>query len=94
MSTSWGTDLLADINMFGFMVVVRLPDGMLPADTSVCTAHKEKLHFSDTHAAKVQDILHYDFRVEVQRFPSWLRDCSRVESHSCKHNQPPVTQLI
>ena len=31
---------------------------------------------------------------ELQRFASWLRDCSRVESHSCKHNWPPVNSLI
>ena len=28
------------------------------------------------------------------RFVIWLRDCSRVESHSCKHNWPLVTSLI
>ena len=64
MTKSWGTDLLADPSMFGFMVVVRLPDGMLPTDTS-SSVHKEPACLDDSSAGKLQDILHYDFRIEV-----------------------------
>lgn len=56
--------MLADPDMFGFMVMVRLPDGVLPLDKSD-NQNAEKLLFTDDHAAKLQDILHYDFKVEV-----------------------------
>lgn len=65
LSNSWGTGLLADPEMFGFMVVVRLPDGILPVDKSESTEMSEKPSFTDKHAEKMQDILHYDFKVEV-----------------------------
>ena len=64
LSNAWGTGLLADPDMFGFMVMVRLPDGVLPLDKSD-NQNAEKLSFTDDHAAKLQDILHYDFKVEV-----------------------------
>ena len=65
LSKSWATGLLADHEMFGFMVVVRLPDGVLPVDKSESTEVSEKPSFTDKHAEKIQDILHYDFKVEV-----------------------------
>ena len=67
LSKTWGTGLLADPDMFGFMVVVRLPDGVLPVDKSDSQSAEvpEKPSFTDEHAAKMQDILHYDFKVEV-----------------------------
>jgi hypothetical protein len=74
LSTTWGTGLLADPDMFGFMVMVRLPDGVLPVKKSDSQSSQvpEKPSLTDDHAAKMQDILHYDFKVEVQQ-PSILR---------------------
>lgn len=62
---SWGTSLLADPNMFGFMVVVRVPNDVLPPEKSDGVAQTEKLSYTDKHAEILQDILHNDFRVEV-----------------------------
>ena len=62
---SWGTDLLADPNMFGFMVVIRLPDGILPPDESIPTKQSGTICYTDEHAEKIQDNLHYAFKVEV-----------------------------
>ena len=67
LSNSWGTALLADPDMFGFMVIVRLPDGVLPVNKSDSQRSQvsEKPSLTVNHAAKMQDILHYDFKVEV-----------------------------
>ena len=62
LSKSWGTNLLADPTMFGFMVVVQLPDNVLPVEKSV---QAQMPSFTDKHAETLQDILHHDFRVEV-----------------------------
>ena len=51
--------------MFGFMVMVRLPNDILLVDGSNNPEHPEKPSFTDTHAGNLQDILHYDFKVEV-----------------------------
>ena len=65
LSKSWGTGLLADPNLFGFMVVVQLPGGLLSVDKRDNVLESEKTSFTDKHAEKLQDILHYDFKVEV-----------------------------
>ena len=44
--------------------MVRLPGDVLSMDTSDSLS-AEKHSFTDGHAEKVQDILHYDFKVEV-----------------------------
>ena len=62
---SWGTSLLADPNMFGFMVVAQVPNDVLPPDKSDSSAQMEKPSYTDKHAEILQDILHHDFRVEV-----------------------------
>lgn len=66
MTKSWGTDLLADPTMFGFLVLVKLPDGMFPTDKpNTSTAVDKKPFFDVSSAEKLQDTLHYDFRIEV-----------------------------
>ena len=50
--------------MFGFMVMVRLPGDVLSMDTSDSLS-AEKHSYTDGDAEKMQDILHYDFKVEV-----------------------------
>ena len=57
--------------MFGFMIVVRVPDNVLPSDTSVSQEQGHKPSFSDEHAEKLQDILHHDFKVEVYNCVMW-----------------------
>ena len=62
LSKTWNTGLLADPSMFGFMVLVRLPDDVLPVEKA---KESEKSLLTDQHAEKLQDILHCDFKVEV-----------------------------
>lgn len=57
--------MLADPDMFGFMVVVRLPDNVPPANMSINTIQSEKPHYDENHAEKIQDALYYDYKVEV-----------------------------
>ena len=65
LSKTWGTGLLAEPDMFGFMVLVRLPDDIIPVDKPDSTEKLEKPSFTDKHAEKLQDTLHYSFKVEV-----------------------------
>ena len=60
---AWGSSLLADPSMFGFMVVVQVPNDVLPSDSAA--VQEEKPSYTDKHAEILQDILHYDFKVEV-----------------------------
>ena len=53
----WGTSLLADASMYGFMVTVQVPEGVIPG--------AKKPPFTDNDAETLQDILHHDFKVEV-----------------------------
>ena len=53
---AWGTSLLADINMFGSMVVVALPNGVLGLQG-------DQLLYDD--AEVVQDALYYQYKIEV-----------------------------
>ena len=56
---AWQTSLLADISMFGPMVVVKLPDGVVPPAANL------KPPYSDSAAYAVMNILHYEFKIEV-----------------------------
>ena len=47
--------------MFGTMVLVELPDGLLPRDSGV----RVEPPFDDKSASKVENILHYDYKIEV-----------------------------
>ena len=53
---AWGTSLLADISMFGSMIVVALPNGVLGL-------HGNQLVYDD--AEVVQDALYYQYKIEV-----------------------------
>ena len=66
LSKSWNTDLLADPSMFGCMVLVRVPDDVLPMPSEKGNM-SEKPSLTDKHAEKLQDTLHYHFKVEVWR---------------------------
>ena len=51
--------------MFGFMVVVQVPNDVLPPGKSESAAPTERPSYTDKQAEILQDILHHDFRVEV-----------------------------
>ena len=57
LTKAWGTNLLADPSMYGFMVTVQVPEGVLPG--------ARKSPFAESDAEMLQDILHHDFKVEV-----------------------------
>ena len=59
--------MLADPNMFGFMVAVRLPDDVLPTDTSTSDSISKQPCIDESSAEKLREILHYDFRIEVHK---------------------------
>ena len=60
LQEAWKTSLLADISMFGPMVVVKLPDGVVPP------AANFKPPYGDPAAHTVMNILHFDFKIEVR----------------------------
>ena len=53
--TAWGTELLADAAMFGPMVLVALPEGILG----------ERGPYSYQHAETVQNSLYHHFNIEA-----------------------------
>lgn len=61
LKEAWGTSLPADPSMFGSMVLVELPDGLLPPDSGV----RVEPPFDDKSADMLQDILHHDYKIEV-----------------------------
>ena len=61
LTEAWGTRIPADPSMFGTMVLVELPDGLLPRDSGV----RVEPPFNDKSASKVENILHYDYKIEV-----------------------------
>ena len=62
----WGTELLADPSFFGTMVVVRVPDGLLPAKGGPeLTVVDGRPVYNYSHGAFLGNILHHKYRVEV-----------------------------
>lgn len=56
LQSAWGTGLLADPSLFGSMVLVALPDGVLRSSPP---------YTYDT-AERVQNILFREFKIEVR----------------------------
>ena len=76
LKDAWGTSLLADPSMFGTMVLVELPDGLLPRDSS--TDVRVEPPFDDKSAELIQDNLHYDYKIEVYKL-IWNHVCTVSE---------------
>ena len=69
LSTSWQTGLLADASAFRQMVMVELPEGVLPGHalpSSEDAAQRPNYVFK--HSVLVQNALHYDYKIEVQDY--------------------------
>ena len=56
LQKAWGTDLLCDISLFGPMVLVALPKGVVG---------ESAVTYED--AERVQDTLYHQFKIEVVR---------------------------
>ncbi len=67
LSEAWGTCLLAAPDMFKQMVVVELPEGVVPggAIASGSDPTNQRPIYEYKHAVAVQDALHYGYKVEV-----------------------------
>ena len=64
----WGTDLLADPDLFVNMTLVRLPEGLVgqgAPEVSDTDANGLPL-YSYSHAGFVGNILHHQYRIEVK----------------------------
>ena len=59
LKKAWGTELLADSSLFGSMVVVGLPEGILGLKG-------KDLTYSD--AERVQNTLYHRFKIEVKNY--------------------------
>ncbi len=57
LTRTWNTELLADSSLFGSMVVVALPHGVMGLD-------KDQLTYSD--AEQVQNALYHRYKIEVK----------------------------
>ena len=60
LADKWGTCLLSHADMFGPMVLIRLPEVFL--DCVTCGGEEEAVK---AHAEMVQAKLHYEFSIEV-----------------------------
>ena len=65
LTKAWGTDLLADSNFFLMMVMIRLPEGVVPADILPPCEEGEGPVYAYKHAVAVQNSLHHNFKIEV-----------------------------
>ena len=73
LTRSWGTELLADSSLFRMMVVVGLPEGVVPAaDRPPVPEGGGAPQYSYQHAVIVQNMLHHEFKIEVRG----LRSCT------------------
>lgn len=61
----WGTELLADPSFFRTMVLVRLPEGLIPADGPQVKMVDGKPDYNFGHGAFIGNILHHNYKVEV-----------------------------
>ena len=55
LQNAWGTGLLADLSLFGSMVLVALPDGVLQSSPP----------YTYDAAERVQNALFHEFKIEV-----------------------------
>lgn len=60
LAEKWNTGLLSHADMFGPMVLIRLPEVLLD-----CVTQGEKEEAVKAHAEMVQAKLHYEFSIEV-----------------------------
>ncbi len=64
----WGTDLLADPSFFRSMVVVRLPEGLIPQDGPEVKMVGGCPEYNFSHASYIGNILHHQYKVEVREY--------------------------
>ena len=60
LAEKWGTSLLSHAEMFGPMVLIRLPDALLD-----CVSLQGQEEAVKAHAEMIQAKLHYEFNIEV-----------------------------
>lgn len=65
LTKSWGTGYLADPSFFRMMVVVELPEGLVPKDALPPSVDGGKPKYEFKHTVMVQNFLYHDFKVEV-----------------------------
>lgn len=66
LTRSWGTKLLADSRFFLMMVVIGLPEGLVPTESLPPSVDGEERVYAYKHAVMVQNALHHDFKIEVR----------------------------
>ena len=59
----WGTGLLADPSYFKNMMMVRLPEGLIPADRVEVVDGKPR--YDNSHCYYIGDLLYHKYKVEV-----------------------------
>lgn len=77
LSQRWQTDTLFPVSMYGPMVLIRLPD-MLWNHSGITIATKPI-------ADDIQDLLHYDYGIEVPVKPINGRLYVRISAHVYNH---------
>ena len=63
----WGTELLADSSFFHTMVLVRLPEGLIPSDGPQVEMVDGSPVYHFGHGSYIGGILHKEYKVEVCR---------------------------
>ena len=68
MCASWGTGLLVAPDMFKQMVVVELPEGVVPKSSLPPVSEEgQRPIYEYKHAVVIQNALHFDYKVEVKQ---------------------------
>ncbi len=62
----WRTDLLADPSFFRSMVVVRLPEGLIPHDGPEVKMVDGRPDYNYIHCSCIRNMLIHDYKVEVR----------------------------
>ena len=63
----WGTELLADSSFFHTMVLVRLPEGLIPSDGPEVEMMNGSPVYNYRHCSCIGIILHENYKVEVRK---------------------------
>lgn len=64
LTTSWGTTTHAPMSCYSHMACVALPTSSLPPGSFTSNESQTKFHATSTHSKMIQDILHYQYKIE------------------------------
>ena len=76
LTKSWGTGYLADPSFFRMMVVVELPEGLVPKDALPPSVDGGKPKYEYKHSSMVQNFLYHNFKIEVSDRDSFKYICN------------------